>query len=131
MCTLEDDDILVQAAFAFSVHEYIHINIHTLFHTHTIHTHTCTPTHTHMPTRTCTHTHTHMPHILHSSAGAPQLPRINNKASLDADTSLMSEGAADLGNVPPSALEQTLMEMDRLGMEVTRDLLISALCCLY
>jgi len=123
MCTLEGDDILVQAAFAFSVHEYIHRNIHTLFHTHTMHTHTCTPTHTrtptrthtHMPTHTCTHTHTHMPHTLHSFAGAPQLPRINNKVSLDADTSLTSEGATDLGNVPPSALEQTLTEMDRLG----------------
>ena len=46
---------------------------------------------------------------------------------LDADTSLTSEGAADLGDVPPSTLEQTLMEMDHLGVEETRDLLISVL----
>jgi len=91
-----------------------------------MHTHTHTYAHTYM--HTYTHTYATYPSQLRC---APQLPRINNKASLDADTSLMSEGAADLGNVPPSALEQTLMEMDRLGMEVTRDLLISALCCLY
>ena len=77
--------------------------------------------------RTHTHTHIYTPHTLHSSAGAPQLPRIDSEVSLDADTSLTSEGAAGLGGVPPSALEQTLMEMDRLGVEETRDLLISVL----
>ena len=76
-------------------------------------------------TYTCTHTHTL--HTLHSSAGAPQLPRINSEASLDADTSLTSDGAAGLGGVPPTALEQTMMEMDRLGVEETRDLVVSVL----
>ena len=48
MCTLEDDDILVQAAFAFSVPEHIHVHIN--IHTHTSTTHTHTHTHTrHIP----------------------------------------------------------------------------------
>ena len=77
-------------------------------HTHT-HTHT-TPS----PSPT-THAHTHT-HTLYSLTSAPQLPHT--------DSDLNPSSVTDSGSVSP---EQTWLETDQLGVEETRDLLVSVM----
>ena len=63
------------------------------------------------------HPHTHT-HTLHSLTSAPQLPRT------DSDLPLSPSSVLDSGSVSP---EQTWLETDQLGVEETRDLLVSVM----
>ena len=63
------------------------------------------------------HPHTHT-HTLHSLTSAPQLPRT------DSDLPLSPSSVPDSGSVSP---EQTWLETDQLGVEETRDLLVSVM----
>ena len=69
--------------------------------------------HPHPPPPSPTHTHTH---TLHSLTSAPQLPRT--------DSDLNPSSVTDSGSVSP---EQTWLETDQLGVEETRDLLVSVM----